>query len=511
MPIQLAAGQPVSGSKLLARSALAAGLCAFVVACGDPETPQAPAQSAVETMTQDVIDAEAAPDPAAARAAALNAEIALGSAVKRLCSSVLVGGRSVNHVMTSELNNPALATARFEFNDDIVSGTDTVNGQQMTIEALYREHLGCTLLKDVSAISLRAQFDATQYPAKPDVDDQPWPAGAQVSLPESVAGFDMDALYAAVDQAFDDIEMDQNIDTRAVLVIHEGRIIAEQYAEPFTAEMPQLGWSMTKTVTAALTGIVAGDGLMHTNAAANVPEWRTDGDERRNITLEHLLHMTSGMQYSEVYTAGSMSDVILMLYTTGDTAAFTLNKPLAHEPGSTFYYNSGTTNIISRMQRQLFTGYQDYFNFPQERLFSKLGMTSAVMEPDASGTFVGSSYMYATPRDWAKIGLLYMQDGMWNGERILPEGWVDYSLTPAPAATRGNYGVQMWLNHGAAGNPDDRPFPALPANMYYLSGFEGQNILMFPDQDLIVMRMGVTTSGPRPVWTLAESVLATMD
>ncbi|MEX0741026.1 MAG: serine hydrolase [Pseudohongiella sp.] len=488
---------------------LTASLAGFIAACSEPEAPVSTSTSAVDAMAENA--AEQAADPQAMADAALATEIALGSAVKRLCSSVLVGNRTVDHVMANELNNPALSEADFNFDDDIVTGAMAVNGGTMTVRALYREHLGCTLLKDVSPISLRAQFDPELYPAKPDVAGEPWPIGNLVELPETVPGFDMQAVHAAVDQAFEDMEPDQNIDTRAVLVIHDGKIIAEQYAEPFSADMPQLGWSMTKTVTGALTGILGGDGLLHVDANANVPEWRNDGDERRSITLEHLLHMTSGMQYSEVYTAGSMSDVILMLYTTGDTAAFTIDKPLAHASGSTFYYNSGTSNIISRIQRQLFTSFQDYFNFPQERLFSKLGMTSAVMEPDASGTFVGSSYMYATPRDWAKFGLLHLQDGMWNGERILPEGWVDYTVTPAPAAERGQYGVQMWLNAGAADNPDNRPLPNLPANMYYLSGFEGQNILMFPDQDLIVMRMGVTTSGPRPVWTLAESVLAAMD
>lgn len=497
-------------NRLVALS-LTASLAGFIAACSEPD--DAPAQNtptAVEAMAERVAEQEAEPDLHELAQLSLAAEIALGSAVKRLCSSVLVGGRTVDHVMANELNNVALSEAEFSFDDDIVSGAIPVNGGTMTVSALYRDQIGCTLLKDVSPISLRAQFDSALYPPRPDVADEPWPIGNQVTLPDEVPGFDMQAVHAAVDQAFEDIEPDQNIDTRAVLVIHNGQIIAEQYAEPFTADMPQLGWSMTKTVTAALTGILAADGLLHVDAGANVPEWRNDGDQRRSITLEHLLHMTSGMQYSEVYTAGSMSDVILMLYTTGDTAAFTIDKPLVHEPGSTFYYNSGTSNIIARIQRQLFNNFQDYFNFPQERLFGRIGMNSAVIEPDASGTFVGSSYMYATPRDWAKFGLLYLQDGMWNGERILPEGWVEYSVTPAPAAERGQYGVQMWLNAGAPDDPENRALPNLPANMYYLSGFEGQNILMFPDQDLIVMRMGVTTSGPRPVWTLAESVLAAM-
>jgi CubicO group peptidase (beta-lactamase class C family) len=467
------------------------------IATVDNELSQNTAVAALVENQQEILD------PAAQARVLLDTEIALGSAVKRLCSSVLVSGRSVAHVMANELNNPALANAEFTFSGDIVSATD--NG--MTVQALHRPLMGCTLLKNTSPEILRAQFNPELFPAKPELPDAAWPTGNQVNLSDAIEGVDLVAINAAVDQAFEDIEPGQNIDTRAVIVIHKGRIIAEKYADPFTSDMPQLGWSMTKTVTAALTGMLAADGLVHLDATANIPEWQDQGDQRRFITIENLMQMSSGLEYSEVYTAGSMSDVILMLYTTGDTAAFTINKPLAQQPGSTFYYSSGTTNILSRINRKLFNNYQSYFNFPQERLFGKLGMNSVVMEADTSGTFVGSSYMYATARDWAKFGLLYLQDGMWNGERVLPEGWVDYSLTPATSTPRGNYGAQIWLNAGSPVDPEDRPMPQFPTNMYYLSGFEGQNIVMLPDQEVIVLRMGVTTTGPRPIWALTEAVM----
>jgi len=438
-------------------------------------------------------------------------EIALGSAVKRLCSSVLVSGRSQQHVMSTELSSPALAGMSFTISDNIVSGS---SGEQ-TVQALFRPHLGCTLIKNTSAQSLMVQFDATKYPLSTLSSEARWPLGDRVELPTeaeaSAQGVDLPAVQAALALAFEDMEPNQNIGTRAVLVIHKGRIIAEQYAEPFHAGMPQLGWSMTKTVTAVLAGMLAGDGLLHIDVPAAVSEWQAANDPRSKITLNNLLQMSSGLEFSEVYTANSMSDVILMLYTTGNTAAYTVDKPLEYEPDSHWSYASGTTNIIARIQRQLFDNYQSYFNYPKERLFNKLAMNSAVLEPDASGTFVGSSYMYATPRDWAKIGLLYMQDGIWNGERMLPEGWVEYSLTPARAAPGGNYGAQIWLNAGDEGDPESRPMPNLPANAYYLSGFEGQNIVMLPDQELIVMRMGVTTSGPRPIWALTQAVLKAVD
>jgi CubicO group peptidase (beta-lactamase class C family) len=186
---------------------------------------------------------------------------------------------------------------------------------------------------------------------------------------------------------------------------------------------------------------------------------------------------------------------------------FAANKPLAHPPGSHWSYSSGTTNLIAWLHRRTFDELGDYLAFPRRRLFDPLGMASALIEPDASGTFVGSSYMYATPRDWARLGLLYLRDGVWNGTRLLPAGWVDYSLTPAPAAPKGEYGAQIWLNRGTGTDGADRPHPELPRDMFYLSGFEGQNVVVVPSADLIVVRLGLTRSGESPVWALTRRIL----
>jgi len=479
-------------------SLLAASYLLTLQACSDTPQPPAPATPTTTTTSADQVQDEQA---------LLDLEISLGSAVKRLCSSVHLSGRSTEHVMTEELSN--LPFARFTF--DVQPERVTFSASGMMAEAVYRPGLGCTLVKDRSLDELLAGFQPDRLTRTATPDDAEWPQGNRVQLPESVPGIDLEAVNRAVAQSFEDMQEDQNIRTRAVLVVHQGRIIAEQYAEPFNADMPQLGWSMTKTVTAALTGMMEADGLLDIDAPAPVPEWQAADDPRAAITLKDLMQMSSGLSFSEVYTAGSMSDVILMLYTTGDTGGFAAVQPLEHPPGTHFYYSSGTSNIISRILLQQFDDPHDYFNYPYERLFNPLGMSAAVMEPDESGVFVGSSYMYATPRDWARFGLLYLQDGVWNGERLLPEGFIERSITPATAPERGNYGFQVWLNAGAPGDPADRPMPNLPDNMFYLSGFEGQNVLMFPDQDLIVLRMGLTTSGPRPVWTLAERVLAAME
>jgi len=494
-------------------------LALVLVACGDQQSQPS---AAITAATSSGVDDEGgdenaeensneSPDTAAAELAAsqarLNLEITLGSASKRLCSSLFVSGRSEANIMAEELSSPALAAVEFSILEDRV--ISSLSG--MSVTALFRPMLGCTLVKDDSVTGLLTAVNSDRLVKPIAYPDAQWPEGNEVLLPDTLPGDDLQAVNVAVDEAFLDMEPDQDIDTRAVLVIKDGRIIAEQYAEPFHADMPQLGWSMTKTVIGTLTGQLAAEGIVDVNAPAPVPEWQGEDDPRGEITLEDLLQMSSGLRFSEVYTAGSMSDVILMLYTTGDTGGFAINQPQQYAPGTEFSYSSGTSNIISHILRDALADQYDYLNYPREALFNPLGMASATMELDASGTYVASSYMYATPRDWARLGLLYLNDGQWQGEQLLPEGWVEYATTPAESAEQGNYGAQIWLNAGPTGDAESRALPNLPANMVYLSGFEGQNILLFPDHDLIVMRMGLTTRGPRPVWTLAEKVLAAIE
>lgn len=446
------------------------------------------------------------PDPPEGGARAIQqTDVVLGSSAKRLCSSVFVSGRRIDDVLRHELEGAAEYPMGIEV--DRERGLVTLELGDRKGEALYRPGLGCTLVVDATVRQLKREYDSAAHPA-PTRPRAPWPVGDDVALPTSVEGIDLAAVNRAIDASFDDIEPDQNIRTRAALVVHRGQIIAERYGHGFTAETPQLGWSMTKTVTNLLTGMLVKDGLLDVAAPAPVAAWQADEQDRRSaITLNHLLQMSSSLAFSEVYTDNSLSDVIVMLFTKGDTGAFAASKPLLADPGERWAYSSGTTNIISRIHRDLFDERQAYFNFPRERLFNPLGMASAVIEPDASGSFVGSSYMYATPRDWAKIGLLLMNDGVWQGERLVPEGWVAYSTTPAPAAPLGNYGAQIWLNAGDDGESGTLPHAGLPASMYYLSGFEGQNVVVLPEHELIVVRMGLTTSGPRPIWPLVRGVL----
>jgi CubicO group peptidase (beta-lactamase class C family) len=220
---------------------------------------------------------------------------------------------------------------------------------------------------------------------------------------------------------------------------------------------------------------------------APVAAWGRPDDPRRRITLDHLLRMSSGLAFNED-VSDPLHDVTYMLTQVGDMAAYAIDKPLQNEPGRDWHYSSGTTNIISGILRRT-VGDASYHGFPRRALFEPLGMRSAVIEPDASGTFVGSSFMYATARDWAKFGQLYLQDGVWDGKRLLPDGWVKYTTTPAPTVSDASYGAHFWLNippeyRSAGGSP-------LPADAFHAVGHEGQFLTIIPSQRLVIVRLGL--------------------
>jgi CubicO group peptidase (beta-lactamase class C family) len=275
--------------------------------------------------------------------------------------------------------------------------------------------------------------------------------------------------------------------TRAVVVLQENSIIAERYAAGFHRETPLAGWSMTKAVINALVGILVRQGRISLGEPVPVPEWQRPGDPRGKITLEQLLQMSSGLRFVEDY-GKPLQDVTLMLFATPDAAAYAAAKPLEAEPGTRWSYSSGSTNIISRIIREIL-GEEEYASFPKRELFDRIGMSSAVMERDASGTYLGSSFMYATARDWGKLGQLYLQDGVWEGERILPEGWVHFSTTPAPSAPHGEYGAHLWLKIAAACGEDGG---GMPADAFHAAGHEGQFLSVIPSRRLVIVRLGLT-------------------
>jgi CubicO group peptidase (beta-lactamase class C family) len=311
-----------------------------------------------------------------------------------------------------------------------------------------------------------------------------------------------------LDEAFREPAPDSHRQTRAVIVLHQGRIAAERYAPGFDRDTPLIGWSMTKSVTNNLVGLLVADGLLHLDATAPVPEWQAEGDPRRAITLADLLRMSSGLDFEEVYAPGS--ETTEMLFASYSAAAVAAQAPLAYPPGERWYYSSGSSNILARIVRDTVGGrLEDVQEFTRERLLNPLGLSSMVLETDASGAQVGSSFSYATARDWARLGQFWLQDGVWNGERLLPAGWLEWSTQPAPAAPHGEYGAHFWLNAGRDGA--HQPMPGLPDKLFYASGFNGQIVAVFPEQEVVVVRLGFTTDDS---WRNAEflrEVLASLE
>lgn len=301
---------------------------------------------------------------------------------------------------------------------------------------------------------------------------QEWPTG---DLP---AALDRRRFEALLNTAF---ETDAVGETHALVVVQGGRLVFERYDAAHGPDDTYPSWSKAKSITQALVGLLVGDGKLDIHAPADVPEWTTPGDPRAAITLDQLLRMSSGLKFVEDYVPGHVSDVIEMLFQSGkgDVARYAASQPLEHAPGAYWSYASGTTNIVARAAGQAAGDLKAYMF---ARLFGPLGMTSPIPKFDAAGTFIGSSFCYASARDFARFGLLYLRGGVWEGRQLLPPGWVDYARTPTfqqPGVTEGPYGAHWWL--GVAGE-----------GSFSANGYDGQFTVAVPDLDMVVVRHGAT-------------------
>ncbi|MEK6477714.1 serine hydrolase [Catalinimonas sp. 4WD22] len=294
--------------------------------------------------------------------------------------------------------------------------------------------------------------------------------------------------------------------TLALVIMQGGKCVIENYATEIQKETPLAGWSMAKSVVNAWVGIMVKKGLLQLHEPLPKEIWQGN-TERREITMHHLLQMSSGLPWSERYWW--RSDVTNMLFSSEDVGRAMAAKHLRYEPGTKWQYASGTSNLISKALRIILK--DDYTAFPYRELFAPLGMETALMEADASGNFVGSSYMLASARDWAKFGLLYAQDGIWKGERILPEGWVDYTISPAEAAPFNEYGAHFWLNEGIDQQAQTRKIPDAPPDVFYASGFGGQRVFIVPSHELVIARLGSAHFKEPNFNVLLSDLLANLD
>jgi CubicO group peptidase (beta-lactamase class C family) len=433
----------------------------------------------------------------------------LGSAflAQRLCGDVFISKRDPDAVLAEDLSGTGYELLRFfqssvDRERRLVTASAFGVGRQISV---FREGLGCTHVVGKSESELRDET-ANLFATTPAPDLHAlWPEGERVDLEALPKGVDGPALERAMDAAFAEPDPAHPRHTRALVVVYQGRIVAERYAPRFDAAMPLLGWSLSKAALNALVGERVADGGLALGNKALLPEWQGSGDPRRAITLDQLLRMTSGLAFDETYSSHN-SDITQMLFVQGDMAGFAASKPLIHPPGTVWHYSGGTSLILSRLLRNSFQSERDYLRFPRERLFEPLAMRSAVLEADDSGTLVAASFMYATARDWARLGLLFLQDGVWQGRRLLPEGWVAYTLAPAGAAPDARYGAHMWLKI-----PDARDLgePPMPEASYYMLGYDQQVVAVIPSRDLVVVRLSL--SHDKDLYELARNLAAIVD
>jgi len=245
---------------------------------------------------------------------------------------------------------------------------------------------------------------------------------------------------------------------------------------------------MSKSVAALLAGVLVGEGRLAVDAPAPLAAWRASADARGAITVAQLLQMSSGLAFDEDY-ANPLSDVVVMLFGTGDAAGFAAAKPLAHAPGSHWAYASGTTNVLMRVLRERIGDERAYLGLPRRALLDRIGASGTLIEADAAGTFVGSSLVYATARDWARFGLLVLDDGAWNGARVLPEGWVRFMTAAAPAAPEREYAAHWWLKLDPNRGPKGKP-RRLPHDAFHAAGHGGQYVTVVPSRRAVIVRLG---------------------
>ncbi len=303
-----------------------------------------------------------------------------------------------------------------------------------------------------------------------------WPVGAPPAAANSAG------LQELIDQGFGPQSAAELSLNFGLAISYQGKLVAEHYGETADDQESLISWSMGKSFVHAIVGFLVADGALQLDSPTGLPDWAEDA--RSQITLQHLLEMCSGLEFVEDYLNDQVSDVIEMLFGQGkdDVAAFARAKPLVHKPGTVHNYSSGTTNIVSAICGQAINGGEAGMRrFLDQRLFGPLGMTSADPRFDQSGTFIGSSFLYATAQDFLRFGYLYLRDGIWEGKQLLPHGWTDHARTPVDPAVEEAYwyGAHWWIH--------DDDLGAFSAN-----GYEGQYIVVVPDRDLVLVRLGKT-------------------
>lgn len=346
--------------------------------------------------------------------------------------------------------------------------------------AVYRGAEGCLVIQ--------SPVKEPAVPPSPTPSLLPPLAGPDVVTPTDRA------LIAALDHEFANPGPEGPRLTKAVVIVHNGRIIAERYAPGYEVETPMLGWSMTKSVTNALVGILVREGKLSMTGPAPVAPWALPTDPHHKISVDNMLRMNSGLTFGQSLTQNwktAFDPTAQMVFATPDMAAVAERAPVGSPPGTVWRYSNGNTMLLSRIVRDAVGGdAASVLRFVRAELFDKLGMTRPTLEFDAVGTPLGATHLWAPPRDWARLGMLYLSDGVIGGVRILPAGWVDYSARLTPGSEDLGYGAGFWTNRGDQ-KAASRDRPHMPRDSFMAQGSLGQYVIVIPSAQLVIVRMGI--------------------
>ncbi|MBV7331837.1 beta-lactamase family protein [Chloroflexi bacterium TSY] len=405
-------------------------------------------------------------------------------AAKQLCSGIFVSGRNADEVFDNTVMvERMIERPAFEVDEDRQMVTTTLGGH--VARSRYYGDQGCSILPPDSD-----DVNFTPQPIRstlPDPRAQMWPMGDLPSDEPYPTGVDQNKLAAALETAFAN-PADR---TAAYLVLHQGQIIGERYGAGAGPDTQLESWSMGKSITAALIGILVSEGHFTLDSPAPIPAWRDSTNPRSAITIAHLLRMSSGLLFSgsDEPAHPFLSDHNYPYTHADDMFAYAIEKPLEHPPNTVGRYRNCDPLTLGYIIRRTVEGRgEDYLSFPQRALFDRIGIRRQMLECDLYGNFILTGFDFGTARNWARFGLLHLNDGMWQGERILPEGWVDFVSSPAPAWENGEYGGQFWVNSlGEMG---------LPTDTFSAMGVDGQKCHIIPSRDLVIVRLGHRAGGP---------------
>jgi CubicO group peptidase (beta-lactamase class C family) len=418
--------------------------------------------------------------------------VATGFISRTLCSAAFVSGVNPDEVFSETVDampGVRLITWAIDYRVDRKAKQVTTTLFWGGISrAVYREGLGCYLAHGEASVD--ASLPAAGEIQRASLPEISGPSLVQAANPK---------LALALDRAFAEPEQPPFRRTKAVVIVKDGRVVAERYAPGYGIDTPILGYSATKSVISALTGILVRQGKLAVDRPAPVATWQNPDDPRHAITVDQLLRHTSGLAMGSSLNASlasTLAPVNEMKYVASDQAGFAESAALESAPGSAWNYHDGNYAILSRLIRDAVGGHAaDVLRFARSELFGPLGMRNVTLEFDATGTPEGASQMLAPARDWARFGLLYLNDGVAGGKRILPEGWVDYSASPTPNGWVG-YGAGFWTNRGASLGANYRIEHGWPRDAFLAKGTLGQYVIVIPSERLVIVRLGTAPNWP---------------